>query len=96
MTTFTRTPRYVAAINELADAIAAMPIKELAECFVDISVAEDVEAALYERHRKFSTRLESATSAASIRWLAKRRSDGARKAAATRAKRRAASQSTSA
>jgi hypothetical protein len=90
--TFKRTDRYKAAINEVADAIAEMPIKELNRwglCGMG-EVGDDLEAALEKRHRKFMAEVERASDAALEERQARRRSEGARKAAATRAKQRAA------
>jgi hypothetical protein len=87
--TFKRTPRYVAAINELADAIAEMPIKELAPISVEAEVGADVNEALESRHRRFARRLEDAGLVEFKRQLIERRSRAARRGAATRTKRRA-------
>jgi hypothetical protein len=92
--TFKRTDRYTAAINELVDAIAEMRSKELAagifgEHWSNV-VSDDLEEALEKRHRRYKARMDEASSAAYDQRRAKRRSDGARKAAATRAKQRAA------
>jgi hypothetical protein len=90
MTTFKRTDRYKTAINELADAIAEMPIKELAAPFAWKEIDDDLNEALETRHRRFKARLDNASYMAFTQWEAERRSKGARKAAATRAKQRAA------
>jgi hypothetical protein len=92
MTTFIRTPRYTAAINELVDAIAEMPFKELTGIFGEYwgNVAcDDLAEAFEERHRRLAARIDKASTAEYDRRRAKRRSEGARKAATTRAKQRA-------
>jgi hypothetical protein len=93
MTTFTRTPRYKTAINELVDAIADMPIDELASSSVywGILVRADLHGALEKRHRKFNEALSDAVSKIDRQQReAERRRAGARKAALTRAARHAA------
>jgi hypothetical protein len=96
--------RYLAAINELADAIAEMPVDELingepslgdnTSCgwLIHVNMIKiDLGITLEKRHRKFVAQLDQALDAAFEQYRAKRRSAGARKAAATRAARRAAS-----
>ena len=84
--TFTRTPAYRAAINQLADIIASMPIAELASGSVGFEVADDFDSALERRHRRFAEALSEASLAEYEQWRAERRKAGARKAAVTRAK----------
>lgn len=84
--TFPRTPAYRAAINQLADAIAAIPIAELAPARLMSEVADDFDDALERRHRRFAEALLSASLAHYDQQKVERRKAGARKAAVTRAK----------
>ena len=59
MSVFTRTPRYYAALNELADAIAEMPIEELADStdYWSNEVRDHLSETLQRRHRRFAEKL---------------------------------------
>ena len=80
MKSFRRTPAYRAAINQLADAIAAMPIEELAPFSVTREVADDLENTLEQRHPSFGDALAEASVACHRQRLAERRKAVARKA----------------
>jgi hypothetical protein len=92
MTTFKRTSRYKTAIKELVDAIADMPIDELASSSVywGVLVRADLHGSLEKRHRKFNEALSDAVVKIDRQREGERRQDGARKAALTRAARRTA------
>ncbi|MET4152006.1 hypothetical protein [Bradyrhizobium barranii] len=87
--TFRRTPAYRAAIKQLADAIATMPIEDLAAVPLAQDLYFDFRDALERRHRSFVTELRKASVADDKQRRAERRKAGARKAAATRAKTKA-------
>jgi hypothetical protein len=87
--TFRRTPPYRAAIKQLADAIATMPIAELAAVPLAHELYFDFVGALERRHRRFATALRQASVADIEQRKTERRKAGARKAAATRAKTKA-------
>jgi hypothetical protein len=89
MMTFSRTTAYRAAINQLADAIAAIPIAELAPTVLIHEIGDDLDAALERRHRRFSTALSDSSYADSLQCQTERRKASARKAAVTRARKRA-------
>jgi hypothetical protein len=94
--TFRRTPAYRAAIKQLADAIATMPIAELAAAHLSHDLYFDLLGALERQHRRFATALHKARVADIERRAAERRKAGARKAAVTRAKAKASAAEASA
>lgn len=83
--TFTRTAAYRAAIAQLADAIATMPIAQLAPASVGWEVSNDLDDALERQHRRFANALSEASMAEDKRRRAECRKAGARRAAVTRA-----------
>jgi hypothetical protein len=87
--TLRRTPAYRAAIKQLADAIATMPVAELATGYLVADLSSDLFDALERRHRRFATGLYAALDANRKQRRTEGRKAAARKAAITRAKAKA-------